>query len=99
MTTHHRYLAMLKASGKDLQRVFRSGGSPALGWDLGNGHAVVGGSDGSGGRGRAVVGGSDGSGGGSSGLGRDLSEAALVKQVGRRNRFAELYGEDWANRM
>jgi nitrite reductase/ring-hydroxylating ferredoxin subunit len=81
LTTHHRYLAILKTSGKDLQQVFCPGGRPALGWDLGNGHAAVGGSDGSGGRG--------------SGLGRDLSEAALVKQIGRRDRFAELYGEDW----
>jgi p-cumate 2,3-dioxygenase subunit alpha len=85
LTTHHRYLAMLKASGKDLQQVFRPGGRPSLGWDLGNGHAAVGGTDGSGGRG--------------SGLGRDLSEAALVKQIGRRDRFAELYGDEWANRM
>jgi benzoate/toluate 1,2-dioxygenase alpha subunit len=86
LTTHHRYLAMLKASGKDLQSVFRSsGGTPALGWDLGNGHAVIGGSDGSGGN--------------NTGLGRDLSGPALVKQIARRDRFAELYGADWADRM
>ena len=87
MTTHHRYLAMLKDSGKDLSLVFRgTGGGAALGWDLGNGHAVIGGSDGSGGR--------------NSGLGRDLpSDAALRKQVARRDRFVELYGEDWTNRM
>ena len=87
LTTHHRYLAMLKESGKDLQYLFRSsGGGPALGWDLGNGHAVIGGSDGSGGR--------------NTGLGRDLpSDAVLQKQIARRNHFAELYGEAWTDRM
>jgi benzoate/toluate 1,2-dioxygenase alpha subunit len=87
LTTHHRYLAMLKDSGKDLRRVFSaSGGGPALGWDLGNGHAVIGGSD--------------GTGGSNTGLGRDPStEAVLRKQIERRDRFAALYGEDWANRM
>jgi p-cumate 2,3-dioxygenase subunit alpha len=85
LTTHHRYLAMLKESGKDLSKVFAAGSAPNLGYDLGNGHAVIGGADGTGGR--------------NSGLGRDLSGEALVRQVARRNRFAELYGEDWANRM
>ena len=65
LTTHHRYLAMLKESGKDLGLVFGgNGGKAALGWDLGNGHAMVGGADGTGGR--------------NTGLGRDLpSDAAL----------------------
>ena len=86
LTTHHRYLAMLKESGKDLGKVFGgSGGAPALGYDLGNGHAVISGSDGSGGR--------------NTGLGRDLPPAALEKQVARRNHFVELYGEAWTNRM
>ncbi len=86
LTTHHRYLVMLKESGKDLKTVFgASGGGPALGWDLGNGHAVIGGADGTGGR--------------NTGLGRDLPPAALVKQVARRDRAAELYGDDWANRL
>ena len=87
MTTHHRYLAMLKESGKDMGLVFGgNGGKAALGWDLGNGHAMVGGADGTGGR--------------NTGLGRDLpSDAALAAQIARRNRFAERYGEDWANRM
>lgn len=59
MTTHHRYLAMRKDSGKDLTRVFGgSGGKPTLAEDLGNGHAVIGGTDGSGGT--------------NTGLGRDL---------------------------
>ena len=86
LTTHHRYLAMLKESGKDLGKALgSSGGGPALGWDLGNGHAVIGGTDGSGGR--------------NTGLGRDLADHALIRQVARRDRFAELYGADWANRM
>ncbi len=85
LTTHHRYLAMLKESGKDLSMVFAKGTSPNLGYDLGNGHAVIGGADATGGR--------------NAGLGRDLSGAALDSQVARRNRFAELYGADWANRM
>jgi p-cumate 2,3-dioxygenase subunit alpha len=87
MTTHHRYLTMLKESGKNLGLVFGgNGGKAALGWDLGNGHAMVGGADGTGGR--------------NTGLGRDLpSEAALRAQVARRNHFAAKYGEDWANRM
>jgi p-cumate 2,3-dioxygenase alpha subunit len=86
LTTHHRYLAMLKDSGKDLATVMGRSGGPALAWDLGHGHAVIGGTDGSGGR--------------NTGLGRDLpSDAALKKQTARRDHFAELYGEDWANRM
>lgn len=87
LTTHHRYLAMLKESGKDLGRVFaRSGGRPSLAWNLGNGHAVIGGTDGSGGQ--------------NTGLGRDLpTEAARLAQTARRNHFAEKYGDDWADRM
>jgi p-cumate 2,3-dioxygenase subunit alpha len=85
MTTHHRYLAMLKESGKDLSKVFAAGPAPFAGFDLGNGHAVIGGAD--------------GTGGANSGLGRDLSGDAAVKQLARRNRFADLYGADWANRM
>jgi p-cumate 2,3-dioxygenase alpha subunit len=86
LTTHHRYLAMLKESGKDLGAVFGRTGGPALGWDLGHGHAVIGGSDGSGGR--------------NTGLGRDLpDEAALAAQVARRDHFAAKYGDAWADRM
>jgi p-cumate 2,3-dioxygenase subunit alpha len=85
LTTHHRYLAMLKESGKDLSKVFAAGPAPFSGFDLGNGHAVIGGADGTGGQ--------------NSGLGRDLSGDAAIKQLARRNRFAELYGADWANRM
>jgi benzoate/toluate 1,2-dioxygenase alpha subunit len=78
---------MLKASGKDLSRVFGgNGGKAAVGWDLGNGHAVIGGADGTGGR--------------NTGLGRDLADAAALEaQVSRRNHFASKYGDDWANRM
>lgn len=87
MTTHHRYLAMLKESGKDLGRLFgTAGGGPNLAWDLGNGHAVIGGSDGTGGE--------------NTGLGRDLpNDAALAAQIARRDHFAAKYGEAWANRM
>jgi p-cumate 2,3-dioxygenase subunit alpha len=85
MTTHHRYLSMLKESGKDLSTVFKAGTSPNLGYDLGNGHAVIGGADATGGM--------------NTGLGRDISGEALSKQMSRRDRFAELYGADWANRM
>jgi p-cumate 2,3-dioxygenase subunit alpha len=85
MTTHHRYLSMLKESGKDLSTVFKPGTAPNLGYDLGNGHAVIGGADATGGM--------------NTGLGRDISGDALSKQMSRRDRFAELYGADWANRM
>jgi len=87
MTTHHRYLAMLKESGKDLSMVFgKGGGGPSLAWDLGNGHAVIGGTDGTGGQ--------------NTGLGRDLSTAEqLDAQVSRRDHFAAKFGEAWANRM
>lgn len=85
LTTHHRYLAMLKDSGKDLSMVFAAGSAPNTGWDLGHGHTVITGADGTGGR--------------NSGLGRDLRGGALERQVARRNRFAELYGADWTNRM
>jgi p-cumate 2,3-dioxygenase subunit alpha len=85
LTTHHRYLAMLKESGKQMGMVFAPGPASNAAFDLGNGHAVIGGADGTGGR--------------NAGLGRDLHGAALAKQVERRNNFADLYGEDWANRM
>jgi p-cumate 2,3-dioxygenase subunit alpha len=85
LTTHHRYLAMLKESGKEMGMVFAPGPAPFAAFDLGNGHAVIGGADGTGGR--------------NAGLGRDLAGSAVDKQVARRNRFAQLYGADWANRM
>ena len=85
LTTHHRYLAMLKESGKEMAMVFGAGSAPTLGYDLGHGHAVISGADATGGR--------------NTGLGRDLSGNALTKQLDRRNRFAELYGADWTNRM
>ena len=85
-TTHHRYMSMLKASGRDLKEVFSSDGGPSLGWDLGNGHAVIGGADGTGGR--------------NTGLGRDIAnEDAMRAQIARRDHMAAQYGEAWANRM
>ncbi len=87
LTTHHRYLAMLKESGKDMSRLFGgNGGRASLAWNLGNGHAVIGGTDGTEGR--------------NTGLGRDLpTEEALRAQTARRAHFAAKYGEEWTNRM
>lgn len=85
LTTHHRYLQMLKDSGADMSRSM-GGGGPALGHDLGHGHAVIGGYDTSGGR--------------ALGLGRAFpTESAERKQLERRARLAARYGEDWINRM
>ncbi len=95
MTTHHRYLVMLKESGKDMKRAFGggSGGGAAadgrgvpLAWDLGNGHAVVGAPDRS--RGENFP------------LGRDFSsDAARAAQAERYAHFAQQYGDEWAARM
>lgn len=85
ITTHHRYLAMLKASGKDISALRKGTGIPSLGWDLGNGHACIAGADGSGGRITA--------------LGRDYDAVALEKQVARRDRLASIHGDAWADRM
>ena len=65
--------------------VFRAGSAPNIGYDLGNGHAVIGGADATGGR--------------NTGLGRDMPGPILEKQVARRNRLADVHGADWANRM
>lgn len=85
LTTHHRYLAMLKESGKVLSTVFAPGTSPNVAYDLGNGHAVIGGADGTGGL--------------NTGLGRDLHGDALDRQLARRERFVQKFGADWTNRM
>jgi benzoate/toluate 1,2-dioxygenase alpha subunit len=85
LTTHHRYLSMLKESGKDLSMVFKAGSAPNLAYDLGNGHAFIGGADATGGR--------------NTGLGRDLSGPALDKQLARRATLVDAYGPDWVNRM
>ncbi len=86
LTTHQRYLEMVKASGADLMSRFAAGGVGGGGLDLGNGHAVVGGADGSGGL--------------SLGLGREFpSESAKAKHLARRQRLVERYGEPWANRL
>ncbi|MEZ5226295.1 MAG: aromatic ring-hydroxylating dioxygenase subunit alpha [Acidimicrobiales bacterium] len=63
-----------------VEGVRRSRRGPSLGWDLGNGHAVIGGTDGTSGQ--------------NTGLGRDLAtKEALDAQVARRNHFADKYGE------
>ncbi len=85
LTTHHRYLAMLKESGKVLSTVFAPGTAPNVAYDLGNGHAVIGGADGTGGQ--------------NTGLGRDLQGEALDRQLARRARFVAKFGADWTNRM
>ncbi len=85
LTTHHRYLAMLKESGKVLSTVFAPGSAPNVAYDLGNGHAVIGGADGTGGQ--------------NTGLGRDLAGEALEHQLARRARFVAKFGADWTNRM
>lgn len=86
LTTHHRYLEMIKASGADF-------GARAMGQleggalDLGNGHAVVGGTDSSGGRSVGM-------------LGREFPDdeaRRLFKD--RRDGLAAKYGEEWANRI
>ncbi len=93
LTTHQRYVEMVKASGADLLARARAaagpggnGSSAGGGLDLGNGHAVVGGPDASGGL--------------SLGLGREFpSEAARRKHLERRARLVERFGEPWANRL
>ena len=85
LTLHHRYFAMLKDSGKDLKEVFSHAGGPSLSWDFGRGHAMVGGTDGSGGHNTFI--------------GFELTGKAKEAHLERRRRFGELYGDDWANRM
>jgi p-cumate 2,3-dioxygenase alpha subunit len=91
MTTHQRYIEMLKASGRDFS--VRQIGPAARGvsrrgpMDLGNGHAVTGSVDTSGGE---VLG----------ALGRAFpDEETKRKHIARRARLVELYGEEWTNRM
>ncbi|MDH4147019.1 MAG: aromatic ring-hydroxylating dioxygenase subunit alpha [Acidimicrobiia bacterium] len=91
MTTHQRYIDMLKASGRDFS--VRQVGPAARGvarrgpMDLGGGHAVTGSVDTSDGD---VLG----------ALGREFpDEAARAKHKARRARLVELYGEEWVNRM
>lgn len=86
LTTHQRYLEMVKASGADLMSRFKSGGVGGGGLDLGNGHAVVGGPDSSEGL--------------SLGLGREFpTDAARQKHLARRADLIERFGEPWANRL
>ena len=86
LTTHHRYLEMIKASGADFgARAMASLEGGAL--DLGNGHAVVGSSDGSEGTTLGM-------------LGREFpSEEARRDFKERRDGIAERYGAEWANRI
>ncbi len=91
MTTHQRYVEMIKASGRDFSR--RQVGPAAAGvarrgpLDLGNGHAVTGSVDTSEGE---VLG----------ALGRAFPNDAVKEQhKGRRARLVELYGEAWTNRI
>lgn len=86
LTTHHRYLEMIKASGADFGA--RAEGALEGGaLDLGNGHAVVGGSDASEGTSMGM-------------LGREFPDdetRKLFKE--RRDRFVKKYGEEWTNRI
>lgn len=91
MTTHQRYVEMLKASGREFSA--RSAAPAATGverrlpLDLGNGHAVSWSVDASGGD---VLG----------GLGRGFpDDEARAQHKARRARLVELYGEEWTNRM
>ncbi|MFN0028349.1 MAG: aromatic ring-hydroxylating oxygenase subunit alpha [Acidimicrobiales bacterium] len=91
MTTHQRYIEMIKASGRDFSR--RQIGPAAAGvarrgpLDLGNGHAVTGSVDTSEGE---VLG----------ALGRAFPDESVKQQhKDRRARLVELYGEAWTNRI
>jgi p-cumate 2,3-dioxygenase subunit alpha len=91
MTTHQRYIEMIKASGRDFS--VRQQGPAAAGvqrrgpMDLGNGHAVTGSIDTSGGE---VLG----------ALGRAFpDEETMARHKARRARLIELHGEPWTNRM
>ena len=91
MTTHQRYVEMLKASGREFSA--QSAGPAATGTDrmppldLGNGHAVSWSLDASEGN---VLG----------GLGRAFpSDAARAKHLARRAELVDRFGERWANRI
>jgi p-cumate 2,3-dioxygenase alpha subunit len=99
LTTHQRYLEMLKASGKSSQAMFRAPATArrtdppvpmaarrnAL--DLGGGHAVIGALDMSAG---TELG----------GLGRALpTESARQKHLARRTQLVADYGETWTDRI
>ena len=91
MTTHQRYVDMLKASGREFAPQSASpaatGVDRMLPLDLGNGHAVSWNVDASEGN---VLG----------GLGRGFpDDDARTKHRLRRARLAELHGEEWCNRM
>lgn len=95
MPTHQRYMEMLVNSGTDVLSKFRRAASddgsmrrrgPSGGFDLGNGHAVVGGP---GEFGRTV-----------GSLGRDWSsEEVWQEYLARQERFRDIYGDEWASRL
>ena len=99
LTTHQRYLEMLKASGKASSAMFRApakdrrtdapvlSAMPRHALDLGGGHAVIGAADTSGG---TELG----------GLGRVFpTEETRQRHMARRERLVERHGETWTNRM
>ena len=99
LTTHQRYLEMLKASGKSSSAMFRAPAAarrtdPSVplaarrnALDLGGGHAVIGALDTSGG---TELG----------GLGRALpTESARQKHLARRTQLVADYGETWTDRI
>ena len=91
MTTHQRYVEMLKASGREFSATSTApaatGVERRLPLDLGNGHAVSWSVDASEG---TVLG----------GLGRTFpNDDARAKHAERRQRLVELYGEAWCNRI
>lgn len=95
MATHQRYMEMLVTDGVDLLAKFSALGDPVQnpfgdrysgGFDLGNGHAVVG-SPGTFGR---TVG----------ALGRDWpNEEVWAEYLARQDRFRVRHGDEWAARM
>jgi p-cumate 2,3-dioxygenase alpha subunit len=99
LTTHQRYLEMLKASGKSSQAMFRAPAVARLtdppvplaarrnALDLGGGHAVIGAMDTSAG---TELG----------GLGRALpTESARQKHLARRMQLVADHGETWTDRI
>ena len=88
LTTHNRYIQMLSASGVDFKQRTLADGQQGIGaFDLGNGHAAVGGYDRSQGERPAA-------------LGRQFpSDQAQQDYKRRRDELAKLHGEEWTNRI
>jgi len=94
LPTHQRYMEMLVNSGTDVLSKFRRSANgdtagrstPSGGFDLGNGHAVVGGP---GEFGRTV-----------GSLGRDwTTDNVWDEYLERQDRFRQIYGDEWTARM